>query len=160
MFDLKLEMRSTLRKFFSRTGLVCHISNSQHSDLVSITQGLHTSPLFFHCNTYILTCSALKVLSFKKRIQNFLIAFTTSENCIYVLKIYPSIHQFLEPSKNLMILLFHKYMYDFLNMHIMYMYIIARVNFKFVQKKLGKKNNKLDTLQASLKEHSIKISVD
>lgn len=40
------------------------------------------------------------------------------------------------------------------------MYIIARVNFKFVQKKLGKKNNKLDTLQASLKEHSIKISVD
>lgn len=30
----------------------------------------------------------------------------------------------------------------------MYMYIIARVNFKFVQKKLpvGKKNNKLDTL--------------
>ncbi|XP_065921136.1 brefeldin A-inhibited guanine nucleotide-exchange protein 1 isoform X3 [Magallana gigas] len=28
MFDLKLEMRSTLRKFFSRTGLVCHISNS------------------------------------------------------------------------------------------------------------------------------------
>lgn len=114
MFDLKLEMRSTLRKFFSRTGLVCHISNSQHSDLVSITQGLHTSPLFFHCNTYILTCSALKVLSFKKCIQNFLIAFTTSENCIYVLKIYPSIHQFLEPSKNLMILLFHKYMYDFL----------------------------------------------
>lgn len=40
------------------------------------------------------------------------------------------------------------------------MYIIARVNFKFVQKKLVKKNNKLDTLKASLKEHSIKISVD
>lgn len=28
MFDLKLEMRSTLRKFFSRAGLVCHISTS------------------------------------------------------------------------------------------------------------------------------------
>ncbi|XP_056019394.1 brefeldin A-inhibited guanine nucleotide-exchange protein 1-like isoform X4 [Ostrea edulis] len=28
MFDLKLEMRSTLRKFFGRTGQVCHISSS------------------------------------------------------------------------------------------------------------------------------------
>ncbi|XP_061181615.1 brefeldin A-inhibited guanine nucleotide-exchange protein 1-like isoform X3 [Saccostrea echinata] len=28
MFDLKLEMRSTLRKFFSRAGHVCHISSS------------------------------------------------------------------------------------------------------------------------------------
>lgn len=45
-------------------------------------------------------------------------------------------------------------------MYIMYMYIIVRVNFKFVLKKLGKKNNKFDILQVFLKEYFIKIFVD
>lgn len=48
---------------------------------------------------------------------------------------------------------FKEYAY---NVHVYH----SKSHFKFVQKKLGKKNNKLDTLQASLKEHSIKISVD
>lgn len=36
------------------------------------------------------------------------------QKIVYILKTYLSIHQFLEPiRRNLMILLFHKYVYDF-----------------------------------------------